>query len=79
MPVASASARTQPTLYGLFSQRYGSFAGKAAAAPAVHPLVRFESRISQRVSGQSAISAMLELESAVDASLALLSYYTEET
>ena len=29
MPVASASAITQPA-YGLWSRRYGSFAGKAA-------------------------------------------------
>ena len=31
MPVASASAVTQFTHLGLFSQRYGSFAGKGAA------------------------------------------------
>lgn len=31
MPVVSGSARTQFTHLGLFSQRYGSFAGKAAA------------------------------------------------
>lgn len=32
MPVASASARTRFTQLGLYSQRYGSFAGKTAAA-----------------------------------------------
>lgn len=31
MPAASGSARTQFTHLGLFSQRYGSFAGKAEA------------------------------------------------
>jgi hypothetical protein len=32
MPVASGSARTRFTQLGLYSQRYGSFAGKTPAA-----------------------------------------------
>jgi hypothetical protein len=32
MPVASASARTQFTHLGLYTRRYGSFAGKASIA-----------------------------------------------
>lgn len=32
MPVPSGGARTRFTHLGLFSQRYGSFAGKAVAA-----------------------------------------------
>ena len=78
MPVASASARTQPTLYGLFSQRYGSFAGKAAVV-VDHDLVRFESRITPQVSAASAVHAMLELESGAQSPLSLISYYTEES
>ena len=40
MPVASGTARTRFTQLALFSQRYGSFAGKTAAAVATPRKVR---------------------------------------
>jgi hypothetical protein len=68
MPAASGSARTQFTHLGLYSQRYGSFAGKTPALVVVGTIaamciVEAENRIV-RVASESRV-ALVEAENRI--------------